>query len=298
MSGGVINDMAVFVAVVEAGSLTAAAKRLGLPKSTVSRRLEGLERRLGVQLIVRSTRAAQVTDVGKAYWRRCVRVLAEVAEAEAEAMQEQMKPRGRLKVTTPVLPSGSEIGEMFAAFLGAYPEVALEVLVTNRYVDLLEEGVDVALRAGQLKDSLLTARQIARTAHVVVASPGYLERAGTPRALEDVEGHACLLREGVQTWRGVNGQEVRVWGRMVANDLDILRDAVVAGLGLAWLPEQLIAQELASGVLVHVLADALRRETGMFFVYAAGRMASAKVRAFVEFGARFLEEAQGNAETR
>lgn len=289
MGGSTMSDMAVFVEVAQAKGVSEGARRLGLPKSTVSRRLGVLEKRLGVQLLVRSTRSVSLTDVGESYLRRCLRILADAEDADAEARQEGASPKGRLRVTTPVYQGGAGIEHMMTSFLEKHPEVDLEVMVTNRYVDLVEEGFDVALRAGQLQDSALHARQLSKTFNIVVASPAYLAAHGTPKTAQDLESHLCVLREGVQTWRAPTGESARVRGRLVVNDMHMLRSAAVAGLGLALLPEMMIAEDLREGRLVQVLAESMRWEVGLYLVYPPGRLLSAKVRVFLDHAVAFMQ---------
>jgi DNA-binding transcriptional LysR family regulator len=277
---------ALFVEVVEQGSFRAAARRLALPKSTVSRRVAALEERLGARLLMRTTRRVALTDVGAAYFERARVAVAALADAERSVSQLQATPRGTLRVTMPIN-FGYELGwSLLAAYLERYPEVSVVVDLSDRHVDLVAEGFDVAMRAGPLSDSSLVAQRLASTAPVIVASPGYLEARGQPATPAELAGHDCICREPNELWSfgGARKQrQVRVRGRVVVNSAEVRHSAALAGHGLARLPLPLCADALAAGQLRTVLTRFPLPAVPVHVVYPGpGSMLSPKVRAFVE----------------
>jgi DNA-binding transcriptional LysR family regulator len=290
-----LSAMTAFVKVVDAGGFTPAARDLSLPKSTVSRQITALEERLGVRLLERTTRSVRPTEAGRSFYERCARIVSDVAEAEDAVMQSQREPRGTLRVSVPVSLGVRTLGPMLGRFLTAHPGVHLEASLSDRRVELVEEGFDLAIRVGQLQDSSLIARRLAPAPMVMAASPAYLAARGTPSRPEDLRDHACLQYEYARTagWRLVDdGREivVPVSGPFVANNGDILRDAAVEGLGLTMAPDFILRPELASGRLVPVLEAHVLRNSAVWAVYPESRHLSTKVRAFVdalvaEFGA-------------
>lgn len=285
------GQMQLFVKVIESGGFTSAGRALGLPKSTVSRQIAALEDRLSVRLLHRTTRVLRPTEAGQAYYDRCTRILAEVAEAEAALLQTQVAPAGKLSVTAPLSFGYRFMGELTAAFLAGHPKVELNLSLSDRKVDLIEEGFDLAIRIAVLDDSSLVARKLGSAPMVVVASPEYLERSGTPKAPQELRDHSCLRYVyGPATWRFRAGVSVPVTGPLLSNNGDILAAAAVAGLGLAYSPRFIVADDLAAGRLVSVLDRHLPAGNGIWALYPANRFLSAKVRAFVEHTAQWLSE--------
>lgn len=285
----------VFVRVVEDGSLTAAAKRLGMTTSYASKLVTRLEQRLGARLLVRTTRKLTLTDTGRAYYERCTEAIRGLEEAEQMATQEQQAPRGTLRVTVP-----SAFGSLFALgvlaeFKAAYPALILELMFLDRQVDLIGEGFDVGLRIGELGDERLIARRLTTTDRIVLASPAYLERAGTPREPEELAAHECLLYAyhavpGRWTLQGPRGEvKVEVAGPMVANHGSMLVEAAARGLGVVYVPLLLAAAELRAGRLRRVL-PAWRWPMGVFAVYPPAPRVPAKTRALVDFLAARMHE--------
>lgn len=281
-----LNEVLVFTRVVQAGSFTAAARLLAMPKSSVSKKVADLEDRIGVRLLQRTTRRLGLTDAGRVYFERCARIVSDLEDADAAVGHLQATPRGLLRVTAPL--SFGFLGRIAATFLDAHPEVRVEVACTDRVVDLVDEGFDVAIRAGALADSSLHARRLALLRSVVVASPAYLREHGTPRAPDDLAAYACLAFSGSRTptlWSlrtGRHVQDVRVAVRMTANDLDLVLDAARAGAGLAMAADFLVADDLAAGRLLRVLPGWASTETPVHAVYPTSRHLSPKVIAFVE----------------
>lgn len=282
-----LDAAAIFVRVVEAGSLRAAARSLGMPKSSVSRRLAALEQELGVRLLQRTTRRLSLTDAGTAYLRGASQALGALAEAEDAARDLHAEPKGLLRVTAPVT-FGTQIAPgLITRFLHRYPEVSLMLELTDRFVDLVTEGFDVAVRAGALPDSSLVAHRLATAQFVTAASPRYLAEHGTPRVPEDVRAHACLLH-GTATsgrWTFVekrSARQVPVRGRFASTSFAVLASAAEDGFGLARLPLIAITPALERGTLVRVLDRFDPPDVSMYAVVPSRQHVPAKVRAFIE----------------
>ncbi len=291
-----LDTIEAFVKVVQASSFSGAARELSIPKSTLSRKITRLEDRLGVQLLVRTTRKLSLTDIGAAYFERCRQIVQDLEEAEDMVRMSHAQPRGILRITAPVLHEYSVFAEVILKFMEQCPEVELDILFTNRYVDLIEEGYDVALRGGRLEDSSMIARKIASTNSFLVASPAYLARRGTPQTLQEIAEHDCLLRadQPLDRWFDVHGNSVKVKGRLRTNDIDMLRHAALAGLGLVLLPGPTITHDLKAKNLIPVLPELMNQPSGFYAVYPASRHLSVKVRAFVDFIAGSLGEVLPN----
>jgi DNA-binding transcriptional LysR family regulator len=270
-----LNDIVVFTKVVETRSFTGAAEQLGLPKSTVSRKLAQLEERLGVRLVQRTTRKLALTDIGQAYYSRCARVVADLAAAEQLVTDMQATPRGRVRVTAPIDLATQYLGAIVARFTAAHPDVYVEVDATDRIVDLIEEGFDVAVRFGSLPESTLIARRLCRLEGCLVASPAYLARRGTPTTVEELEDHERVLftpAPRVQSWPLVNGDATYELGRparIASNNVGVVYRAVVAGAGISALTDFMVAADIAAGLLVHVLPAWRSRAIDLHAVYPA-----------------------------
>jgi len=281
-----LNELLVFTRVVQAGSFTAAARRLKMPKSSVSRKVSDLEERIGARLLHRTTRKLGLTDAGRIYFERAAPIVSDIEQVDQAVGELQAAPRGLLRVTAPL--SFALIGPMVAAFLERYPDVHVELVCSDRVVNLVEEGFDVAIRAGHLVDSALIARRLGAFKRVLVASAGYLKRHGRPKSAADLEKHPCIVFGSSPTptlWTLHSGEkriDVRVPARLLANDMDLMLDAARAGIGIAWLPEHLLVGDLARGRLKRVLADWTSPETPVHAVYPSARHLSPKVLAFVE----------------
>jgi DNA-binding transcriptional LysR family regulator len=283
-----LDDVAVFARVVEAGSFTKAAKALGVPVSTVSRKVSRLEDDLKVRLLQRTTRKLSLTEPGRLYYERVSRSLAELDCAEKMLQEIQETPRGVLRMTAPVEPT--VVIDLVVEFLREYSEVRVEIDFTNRVVDLIEEGYDLAVRAGRLPDSSLIAHKLGEGQLHIVASPGYINRRGLPESVEDIKEHCCVLmgRSVMNpSWSLHNkaGKKVTVPvnARLVVNHLEAVRDAALAGLGLALLPEVYCDDEIEDGRLVHVLPELSLDAGAMWVVYPSRQHLAPTVRAFVDF---------------
>jgi DNA-binding transcriptional LysR family regulator len=286
-----LDGITTFVSIVDAGSITAAARQLGTPKSTVSRRLARLEDRLGVQLLARTTRRLNLTNVGQAFYDRCRQIVAELYDAEQAVASATAKPRGNLRASFPPSSGNTWVTGLLTSFLRAHLEVTIEARFEARYVNLVEEGIDVAVRAGTLEDSSLIARKLQTTRLLVLASPEYLQEHGEPRQPEDLARHACLVgASSARRWRAADGRSFEVRGRLVADDVGAVQQAAVEGMGLALLPSVACADDLAAGRLVPVLQDHFHSEAGLFIVYPPGRHLSPTVRAFVDHAVAYLDQ--------
>jgi DNA-binding transcriptional LysR family regulator len=284
-----LNEIVVFARVVETRSFTAAAQQLGLPKSTVSRKVAQLEERLGVRLLQRTTRKLNLTEVGQAYYERCARIVQDIAAAEQVVTDMQTAPRGLLRLTAPVDLGSTYLGALVAEFLLAYPEIQIELDLADRVIDLIEEGVDLGIRFGPLTESTLIARKLGVMQMRLYASPAYLARRGTPTAPAQLGDHDTLLfapSARVIPWslHGPDGLvEVPQHGRLISNGILGLRDAARAGAGITLLPEFVIGDDLATGRLAVVLPAWSMTRSELFAVYPSTRNLSPKVRAFLEF---------------
>ncbi len=286
------ESIEAFERVVRLGSFTRAAEDLGVSRSHVSRQINGLENRLDAQLLLRTTRKVSTTDVGQAFYLQCRQVLDTIEDAERAVLDLQARPRGILRVTV-----AGAFGEDFIApaaleFMTLHKDLSVELNFSNRLLDLISEGYDLAIRAGTLKDSSLIARRISSRKLLTCASPQYLQRNGTPGSIHALTNHNCLLGT-LDTWRfQENGrhQDLRVSGNWRSNNGRSLLRAARAGLGLVQLPSFYLHEDIASGALIPVLQENNPTDTGVWAVYPHNRHLAAKVRLFVNFLAdRFNE---------
>jgi DNA-binding transcriptional LysR family regulator len=284
--------MRMFTEVVESGSFSAAGRRLGLAASSVARAIGALENQLGVRLLNRTTRKLGLTEAGRLYHERSRRILAEVDEARLSVTQLEAAPRGTLRLNVPVVFGRLHIAPALPDFLALHPALRVDLAVTDAFVDLVEEGVDLAIRIGELEDSSLIARRLAPNRRVLCASPAYLDRHGIPTSPHDLSEHNCLMykQQNRSVWRlrdDARIHEIRVSGPLLANNADVLHTAALGGVGLTILPIWLVGRDIQRGALKIVLADyqvspgAL--DTNIYAVFPHSRHLSAKVRAFIDF---------------
>lgn len=283
-----VDEIQVFVKVVQAASFTGAADLMGMPKSTVSRYISKLEDRLGVRLLNRSTRQLRTTDVGQRYYERCANIIASLEEAEKAITSMSSVPSGLLRITAPQVLGNLYMGALIVEFMRRFPDVQVCLALTDRKVNLIEEGFDVAIRGGVLEDSSLVARKLGGGERVICASPAYLSKYGIPTQPRDLRQHACLLhsqqpKTSGGTWRLARGQLVAVNGPLLVNSFDVLRHAAIAGQGLLQVPQAIVEEDLNSGALVQVLQEHTNQDGGLYVLYPSGRHLAAKVRAFVDF---------------
>ncbi|KGD71305.1 LysR family transcriptional regulator [Pantoea vagans] len=253
-----IEDLRIYIAVIHAGNFTAAAEQLMLSKQYVSRRMAALEASLGVRLLIRNTRKLSVTDAGLLFAQHAQRILDEIQEAELAVSEQQQALRGTFRINLPMSFGMSHLSPLIAEFLSHHPALQFQIELADRYVDVIGEGVDMAIRIGTLADSTLIARPLGELKRVICCSPDYLKRAGTPQHPDELLQHACLRygREGQNGWElQVNGKAkwLAVQGPMVSNNGEVLRDAALAGLGLVLLPAFIVESALQKGELVTVL---------------------------------------------
>jgi DNA-binding transcriptional LysR family regulator len=285
-----LNGLEVFAAVIDAGGFTAASRRMGISKSAVSKQIGALEDRLGTRLLNRTTRKLSPTEAGLAVYERAVRIIAEAEDAEAAVGDLAASPRGRLRLNAAQSFGIRHLGAVISAFHEAYPELEVELVLSDRIIDLVDEGFDVAIRIARLKDSSLIARRIMPVERYIIASPDYLARAGRPRSPADLAGHACLaysLQDRPHEWRctgaGGHTEVVRFTPKISANDGDVLLGLVERGAGIALLPDFIIDAAVAEGRVEVVLADRHMEPIAVHAVYPAVRHLATKVRVFVDF---------------
>lgn len=292
-----LSDIAVFVQVVESGSFTAAAERLQVSKSVVSKYVTRLEDRLGARLLNRTTRRLSLTEVGSVFYERSRDGLNAIEEAELEVSRLQGTPSGTLRLNTPMSFGVLHVAPALPEFMRQFPAVAVEVNLDDRKVDVIEEGFDLSVRISELPDSSLVARRLAPCRHVVVAAPSYLESYGAPRRPEDLVQHNVIsyrYQESALNWqfRAPDGKLVSmpVSGNLQMNNSLALREAMIAGVGIARTPTFLVGDDLAQGRLVPLLTNYAALEISIYLVYPQRRHMSPKVRAFIEFMADRIQD--------
>jgi len=283
-------DLEIFARVVEAGSMSAAGRQMGLSPAVVSKRLRKLEERLGTRLLQRTTRQISLTEAGQGYHERAVAILAAVEEAEAFVSRRTETARGTLKVTAPTSFGRMHIAPHLGAFLEANPELTVNLSLTDDFVDIVGDRFDLAVRIGELSDTTLVARRVAPVRRLLCATHGYLERHGRPRTIADLEHHACLAAANQVPWRLVGPEgpvSVTPSGPIETNSSEVAREAILAGLGIGWRSTWDVGPELGRGELETVLpAYSASPRIGVFAVYPSRRMLPAKVRMFIDFLAR------------
>ena len=284
------EDLQAFVAVVEAGTFTAAADRLNIAKSAVSRRVSALEERLGVQLLRRTTRVLNLTETGQSFYEHSARILADLDEAEAAVQQEHGELSGTLRVALPLSFGVRHMCKPIAAFIKRHPRLKFDLDLNDRRIDLIEEGVDVAVRIGHLRDSSLIARKLFDARIVIAASPHYLHMHGTPESPDDLKDHDCLVYSNLEdpdrwSWTDSTGKRhaVDVKSTMRASSGDFLTNAASHGLGIVSQPTFLASESIRRGNLIPILTDYEWPVTPAYAIYPPTRHLSYRVRAFIDF---------------
>lgn len=292
-----LNDIVVFVRVVEAGSFTAAARLLGIPKTTVSRRIAALEREVGVRLLQRTTRSLNMTDAGRLYYEQSSQALRTIEVANLRLTEARAEPSGMVRVSAPVGFGGHFLTSTVFDFLAMYPKTKVELRLTDDKLDLVESGIDLAFRTGILADSTLVARKLGATHRLLCASPDYLARHGVPEGPTDLTRHHCVIA-GPSTasahWElhGPHGPEtVTVAGRFAANEMQAVIAAAIAGYGIAQVPHGIAEASIKDGQLRRVLSDYTTPVGGLYAVYPSNRYLSPLVRAFIDLAVRRLNDA-------
>ncbi|HWJ75390.1 MAG TPA: LysR family transcriptional regulator [Kaistia sp.] len=281
------TDMEIFARVITAGSLSAAGRELGLSPAVVSKRLKRLEERLGTRLLQRTTRQIALTEAGRGFHDRVVQILASIEEAEAYVSRRSDVARGTLKISAPTSFGRLHVAPHLGRFLEANPGLTVNLALSDDFVDLVKEGVDVAIRIAELTDSSLVARRLAPNHRLLCATPGYLAGHGTPTSIADLSRHALLATAGQDPWRleGSDGPvTVHIDGRLRTNSNEVVRAAVLGGLGIALRSTWDVGPELRTGQLVHVLpAYRTSRRVAVHAVYPSRRYLAAKVRLFIDY---------------
>ena len=280
--------MQLFVRIVESGSFSAVARELGMIQPTVSKQMTVLEEQLGVRLLNRTTRRLSLTEAGREYYERCQRILDEVQEMETEVSGLQNRPTGTLRVNAPVAFGHVHMLPLLLAFYRNYPGLAIELSLDDRYVDLVQEGIDVAIRFGELGDSQLVARHVGSSARVCVASPDYLAAHGTPKQPSDLKNHNCItytyLFSNDWPFEGPGRpQAIKVGGYFRANNGMTICSAALGGIGIASIPAFLVREDIETGRLVQILSQFAPAPIRISAVYPSARLLSRKVKLFVEF---------------
>lgn len=298
-----LDDIAVFVRVVEAGSFSAAARRLGSPKATVSAKVARLEKRLGLSLLQRTTRKLRVTEAGEQYFRQCAQALREVEVAEAALQATSGRPSGVLKVTAPVDLGHTLLPRIVHAYAARYPDVAVELLVTNRVIDLVAEGIDLAIRPSQaLKDSSLIAQRFFEMGSNLWASPHYLRRLGSlahPRDLKKARFVGFSALSSLILTNGQSDFEVDTAGPVRADDFETIRALLLSEDGIGWMPNFLAEEAEQAGALVPVLPQWRPKERGAFyFVYVGRKYNLPKVQAFIQLALELAPAGRDSGITR
>lgn len=284
-----LESMAVLLAVVDGGSLSAAGRKLGMPLATVSRKVSELEAALGAKLLIRSTRALKLTESGRSYVESCRRILEDITEAERAAAGEYTSPRGELVLTAPVVFGRRHVLPVVAEFLGAYPEVNVRLVLGDRNLNLLEDHVDLAVRIGALPDSGLTASRLGYVRQVVCASPAYLAKRGTPQRVEELGHHDCVSLELFASGDGWGfnvdgeGKFVPLHPRLAVSTAEAALDAAIAGLGVTRLLSYQVEAAVSSADLVVVLEDFEPPALPVHFLYASRGRLPLKLRALLDF---------------
>lgn len=287
-----LTCMRTFMKTVEAGSISAAAIQLGLSSQVAGKQIRALEDSLGAQLLSRTTRSQNLTDSGQVFYERAKIILDEVEQAEALIAESRSRPRGKLRISAPVTFGSRGLAPALPEFLRQHPEVSVELYLTNRTVDLIEESYDIVFRTGELPDSSLVARRLGDYPLVLCASLDYLQRAAKLTTPDDLEHHECLVfsHTSLRTTWSFDGPEgritIRISGRFFTDSGEALRAAAVAGMGIMLQPLELVADELHGGRLVRLLPGYEPCARSMHVVHASGRRATPKLRAFLDFAVR------------
>jgi DNA-binding transcriptional LysR family regulator len=284
-----LTSMNVFVRVAKAGSFAGAARELGISRAMATKHIMHLEKTLDTRLFNRTTRSLNLTEVGASYLERCQQVLVDVDEMEAAVTHLQAEPRGVLKISAPPVIGATHLAPALAEFLKANEDLSVEIILKGSHVDLIDEGVDIAIFLGKLQDTSLIARKLASSALTVCGAPAYFERFGIPQEPEDLVDHSCLVNWAMpprDRWkfRGILGdREVKVSGRIQANVADPIRMAATYGLGMVMLPKYIVGRDIEKGKLQVVLEEYSISPLEIHAVYPHRKYLSAKVRDFLDF---------------
>lgn len=291
-----LGAMRAFIRVVQTGSFSAAAREQNTSQATISKKVAALEAKLGIKLLTRSSRDLSLTQVGSNYFDKCVAIIAELDEAEASARSEVALPQGVVRLTAPVVFGRQVIAPILPEFLSLYPKIKVDLALSDKHVDLISEGVDVAIRARQLEDSSLVARHLFDNPMLLVASPEYLARQGEPTEPEALKRHNCLvysLLKTVNIWHFCHNDKdisVTVNGNFQCDNGDAILELTLSGVGLAQLPIWMVDGHLSSGRLKQVMSDYVAKPLPFNAIFPQSRYVPLKVRSFVSFIKQKLSE--------
>jgi DNA-binding transcriptional LysR family regulator len=285
-----LGALATFVRVVDAGSLSGAARSLPSSLTSVSRQISALEQHYGTPLLLRTTRRLALTDDGRILYERAKSILGDLREVEATLSRGHQQPSGRIRISAPTLMGRLLIAPLLAEFLRRYPALTLDLLLVDRAVDMVDEDIHLSLRVGHLPDSQLVARKLADLRMIVCASPAYLERSGVPQTPADLSRHDCLVfsdTPGIAEWRFKKGSKtegrIRIAGRLWVNSLDAVVSAAKQGAGIVRVPSWQVEAEIAAGGLQRILLDFEPPPTPLHLLFQPSRLASPKTRVFVDY---------------
>ncbi len=285
-----LTEMEAFANVVDQGGFTDAAKKMGISKSAVSKHVSSLEARLGARLLNRTTRRVNPTEIGLAYYDRARRLLNDAGEADALVTAMQSEPSGLLRISVATDFGVNHLSPVLSDFLADFPEITVNMVLNNRYVELISEGFDLAVRIGDLEDSTLQARKLTESTKRMIAAPGYLEKYGRPQKIDDLNEHKLLHysnQPSGNVWKvtAPSGEkrQVRTAGWLSVNDGQSLLNAAIAGLGIAYLPSYLYADAMRDGLIEDAIPTLPVETQGIYAVYPPGRFTQPKVRAFIDF---------------
>ncbi|SDW80056.1 LysR family transcriptional regulator [Litoreibacter albidus] len=285
-----LTEMEAFATVVDQGGFTDAARKMGISKSAVSKHVSSLETRLGARLLNRTTRRVSPTEIGLAYYDRARRVLNDAGEADALVSSMQSAPSGLLRISVATDFGVNHMSPILGDFLVDYPDITVNMVLNNRFVELISEGFDLAIRIGEMEDSSLRARKLTETTKRLIASPAYFEQFGRPEKIDDLNNHKLLHysnQSAGNVWKitAPSGEkrQVRTQGWLTVNDGQSLLNACVSGLGIAYLPSFLYADALRQGLVEEAMPELPKETQGIYAVYPPGRYTQPKVRTFIDF---------------
>jgi DNA-binding transcriptional LysR family regulator len=289
-----LNEVQCFVRTVECKSLTAASKVLGLPKSSISRKIRNLESRLGMTLLIRTTRAINLTDAGRIFFEKSAFALKEIDQAEETLDGSRQEVEGTLRITAPMIFATGHFNDLIASFLESYPKVKIDLVLTERVVDLISESFDLAFRLGDLDDSTLKSKKLNSFDACILASPQYIKIHGVPKTYSELEKHECIVFSPIGeaiSWnlKGPSGKkEFTPRGRLNVNDIASVKEAILKGVGIGILPTYMAAEELENGKLKHICPEWTSRGAPINLVYPGQKFIAPKMRAFIDFTSEHL----------
>ena len=285
-----LTEMEAFATVVDQGGFTDAAKKMGISKSAVSKHVSSLEARLGARLLNRTTRRVSPTEIGLAYYDRARRVLNDAGEADALVTSMQSAPSGLLRISVATDFGVNHLSPVLSGFLSEFPDITVNMVLNNRYVELISEGFDMAVRIGELEDSTLRARKLTETTKRMIASPDYFAKYGRPEKIDALNEHKSSGNVWKLTAPSGEKRQVRTAGWLSVNDGQSLLNAAISGLGIAYLPSFLYADAMDKGLVEDAIPDLPIETQGIYAVYPPGRFTQPKVRAFIDFLVRSFAE--------